>query len=99
MTTLVSDVVEHSELDLDVLDMETNVDLLTTAGMTAAYTAYSEGGNRRVEEQGARGSKRWSSGLAFLLPRLLCSSSGCVKHSEPAVRSSRLCLACTNAPI
>eukprot|EP00752_Nemacystus_decipiens_P008971 g8009.t1 len=43
--TPVSDVVEHSQLDLDVLDMETNVDLLTAAGMTAAYTAYSVGGN------------------------------------------------------
>lgn len=42
----VSDVIEHSELDLDILDMETSVDLLTTAGMAAAYTAYSVGGNR-----------------------------------------------------
>ena len=42
----VSDVVEHSELDLDVADIETNADLETEAGLTAAYTAYSEGGNR-----------------------------------------------------
>ncbi|CAM9800300.1 unnamed protein product [Ectocarpus sp. 13 AM-2016] len=44
--TPVSDVVEHSELDLDVADIETNADLETEAGLTAAYTAYSEGGNR-----------------------------------------------------
>ncbi|CBN77422.1 conserved unknown protein [Ectocarpus siliculosus] len=40
-----SDVVEHSELDLDVADMEAGTDLESEAGLTAAYTAYSEGGN------------------------------------------------------
>ncbi|CAN0089212.1 unnamed protein product, partial [Ectocarpus sp. 12 AP-2014] len=43
--TPVSDVVEHSELDLDVADIETNADLLTEPGFAAAYVAYSEGGN------------------------------------------------------
>ena len=42
----VSDVIEHSELDLDMADMETNVDMLDEPGMTAAFTAYSVGGNR-----------------------------------------------------
>ncbi|CAN0397378.1 unnamed protein product, partial [Ectocarpus fasciculatus] len=46
-----SDVVEHSELDLDVADIETNADLETEAGLTAAYTAYSEGGNSTVWSQ------------------------------------------------
>lgn len=44
--TPVSDVVPHSLLDLDVEDMEAGADLQTTAGFTAAWTAYSEGGNR-----------------------------------------------------
>ena len=44
--TSVSDVVEHSELDLDVAEMETNADLETEDGLAAAYTVYSEGGNR-----------------------------------------------------
>ncbi|CAM9887341.1 unnamed protein product [Ectocarpus sp. 8 AP-2014] len=43
--TPVSDVVEHSELDLDVAEIEAGADLLTEAGFTTAYTAYSEGGN------------------------------------------------------
>ena len=37
----VSDVIEYSELDLDMADMGTNVDLLTEPDMTAAFTAYS----------------------------------------------------------
>lgn len=41
-----SDVVEHSELDLDMADIEAGADLLTAAGFTAAFTAYSEGGAR-----------------------------------------------------
>lgn len=44
--TPVSDVVNHSLLDLDVEEMEAGADLQTTAGFTAAWTAYSEGGNR-----------------------------------------------------
>ena len=44
--TPVSDVVEHSKLDLDTLEMETNADLQTDEGFVAAYEAYSVGGNR-----------------------------------------------------
>lgn len=46
LPTTVSDVVEHSELDLDVLSMEVGADLLTEAGFAAAFTHYSVGGNR-----------------------------------------------------
>lgn len=42
----VSDVIEKSRLDLDMVEIEVGVDLLTEAGITTAYTAYSEGGNR-----------------------------------------------------
>ena len=41
-----SDVVEHSELDLDMQEIEDNADLGTEAGFSAAWTAYSVGGNR-----------------------------------------------------
>lgn len=44
--TPVSDVVEHSHLDLDMEEIEENADLQTDAGFAAAYTAYSVGGNR-----------------------------------------------------
>lgn len=44
--TPVSNVESHSLLDLDMSDMEDGADLQTTAGFLAAYTAYSEGGNR-----------------------------------------------------
>ncbi|CBN78873.1 probable high CO2 inducible periplasmic protein [Ectocarpus siliculosus] len=43
--TPVSDVVEHSELDLDMQELEEGADLQTDAGFAAAYTAYSVGGN------------------------------------------------------
>lgn len=42
----VSDVVPHSLLDLDMEEMDAGADLKTDAGFTAAFTAYSEGGNR-----------------------------------------------------
>lgn len=42
----VSDVVEHSELDLDVADIEAGADLLNEDGFKAAYIAYAVGGNR-----------------------------------------------------
>lgn len=48
--TPVSDVVEHSKLDLDTLAMETNADLQTDEGFSAAYEAYSRGGNRCVRD-------------------------------------------------
>ena len=44
--TPLSDVVEHSELDLDMEDIEVGADLQTDAGFLAAWKAYSEGGNR-----------------------------------------------------
>ncbi|CAM9671455.1 unnamed protein product, partial [Hapterophycus canaliculatus] len=43
--TPVSDVESHSLLDLDMEEMESNADLKTIAGFTAATSAYSEGGN------------------------------------------------------
>eukprot|EP00752_Nemacystus_decipiens_P007957 g7110.t1 len=43
--TPVSDVVAQSLLDLDMAEIEINTDLLTEAGLTAAWTAYSVGGN------------------------------------------------------
>lgn len=50
--TPVSDVIEHSELDLDMLDMEVGADNQTDAGFLATWKAYSEGGNRQVWERG-----------------------------------------------
>lgn len=44
--TPVSDVVEHSELDLDMADVEEGADLETDPGFLAAWIAYSVGGNR-----------------------------------------------------
>lgn len=44
--TPVSDVVEHSQLDLDMQEVEENADLQTDAGFAAAYTSYAVGGNR-----------------------------------------------------
>lgn len=44
--TPVSDVVEHSEIDLDMEDLEAGADLQTDEGFQAAWKAYSEGGNR-----------------------------------------------------
>lgn len=44
--TAVSDVSEHSELDLDVAIMETEADKQTPDGFTAAYAIYSVGENR-----------------------------------------------------
>ena len=41
-----SDVVEHNELDLDMQAMEEGTDALTDDGLTAAFTSYSEGGER-----------------------------------------------------
>lgn len=49
--TPVSDVVEHSEIDLDMAAIETGADNLTEAGFAAAYIAYAEGGNRSVIHQ------------------------------------------------
>ena len=48
--TPVSDVVEHNKLDLDTLAMETNADLQTEEGFSAAYEAYSVGGNRYTRD-------------------------------------------------
>ncbi|CAM9840437.1 unnamed protein product [Ectocarpus sp. 12 AP-2014] len=45
---------EHSKLDLDTLAMETNADLQTEEGFTAAYEAYSLGGNSMYGEDGFR---------------------------------------------
>lgn len=42
----VSDVVEHSELDLDMVEMEGSADLKTDAGFLAAWNIYSVGANR-----------------------------------------------------
>lgn len=44
--TPVSDVIEHSEIDLDMGEVESGVDELTEAGLVSAYTAYAVGGNR-----------------------------------------------------
>lgn len=44
--TPVSDVVEHSELDLDMVELEAAADLETDAGFLQAWTVYSTGGNR-----------------------------------------------------
>ena len=46
LVSTVSDVIEHSQLDLDMADIEAGADLLSEAGFTTAFTAYSEGGNR-----------------------------------------------------
>lgn len=42
----VSDVVEHSEIDLDMAEMETAADLETDAGFLDAFNVYNIGGNR-----------------------------------------------------
>lgn len=44
----VSDVTEHSELDLDVAIMEEEADKLTVDGFNAAYDIYSVGNHRFV---------------------------------------------------
>ena len=54
--TPVSDVVEHNKLDLDTLAMETNADLQTEEGFSAAYEAYSVGGSRYINMRGESGT-------------------------------------------
>lgn len=44
--TPVSDVVEHSELDLDMAELEEGADSETVAGFEEAWRAYAVGGNR-----------------------------------------------------
>lgn len=44
--TPVSDVLEHSQIDLDMVELEAGADLETDAGFAAAWDAYNNGGNR-----------------------------------------------------
>lgn len=49
--TPVSDVVPHSELDLDMQELSVAADLETEEGFEAAWTAYAVGGNRCDQRQ------------------------------------------------